>query len=498
MYRLIAAATCFACVLADLRAQGRPAMKLELVLPRHLYLAGEKISIDVQLTNTGAEAIDAPTLETGGNAQPVFHLQGPAYPQGISFNLRDAKRGAEGYPPPPPSTHHVAAGGMMEGGFILNSIMPINEPGEYRVSARMDWNGWSAEAAPIKFSVDKAKFVEASLGMDVFSRSTRSVRAVWIAESAEGRLLGESSLYETRPELGEVSLSSTRIIRGVGAKATNPFCPWVNFDRIEAPKFWHGWQEGAALMAFSDDEKEPRTFDIGSPKAQIVQPTYMNHAGDLDVLVLGENRKTLRLVRFAAAEGNPSVVWSIDLRDPVSSIALGVGAADKGGPRVVTYVTQTGLKMSIHLMSIGDKPAEADPPAVVTNAFLLPDSQPSVSIAADGTIHASVVYAKHPGLGTLAVADLISQAGKGRVTTADVGRTDAGVVKAWTAQRVTMEGPPARVWLARTAQGSMGGLGESKPVQTALPVVDYLRMSGAAYVLVLDPNRGPMLVETGY
>ena len=486
--------------------QRRPSVKLELNVTREHFLLGESISVEIHLKNSGTEAIDAPKLKNVQNTQPVYRLEGPSYPHGVTFSLRDVK--LAGDPAAlsandTPSTYRLRPGEVMETGFKLDELKPITEPGMYTISAKINWGGWSAEAPAQKFRVDKAKFLEGSLGVDVAAESTRTLRAVWIAESPEGRVLGESFFYEKRPDLGEAKVAGTRIIRTVGPGAFNPFCPWVNFDRTASPKFWHGWQEGATLFAFSDDESAPRSFELGSKKAQIVQPAYMSKSGDLEVLVLGENRQKLRLVRFMAAEGKPpEVLWSLDLAAEAAAIRLGIGPVAEGGHLVAAYVSQTGPKVSLHLIRIEEKAPEPEPPAIINNAFLLPDSQPSVSIVADGTVHASVLLAKHPGLRTLAVADLVvsrgTAAAKGQVTLTDAGRSEAAVIKGWTAQPVTLEGPRARFWLIRTAQGVFGGGSQSKPVAAGGPVVDFLRMSGATYVLVVDPNRGPRLIPAEF
>jgi hypothetical protein len=387
----------------------------------------------------------------------------------------------------------------MATGFNLNSLKPISEPGEYSISARIDWGRWSAEAAPVKFRVEKAAFLEASLGVDVYSRSARTIRAVWIAESAGGRVLGESFLYEKRPDLGEVNVTGTRIIRQVGPQAANAFCPWVNFDRIESPKFWHGWQEGASLLAFSDDEPGPRSFDTGSAKAQIVQPAFMSRSGDLEVLVLGEDRKTLRLVRFPPeAATSPIEAWSIQLPEPAVAVRLGIGPQAEGGHRVAAAISQSGLKIAIHLIRCGENSATVDPPALFDSAFVLPHSEPAVAIAPDGSVHASVLFAKHPGLRTLAMAELTSRGGQTTISASEAGRTEAAVSQAWTAYPAALGSSPAGKWLAQTVKGASGGGERPKPVTAGAPIVGFLRMSSAAYALTLDSNRGPRLIATGF
>jgi hypothetical protein len=350
--------------------------------------------------------------------------------------------------------------------------------------------------------VEKAEYLEASLGVDVATTSSRTLRAVWIAESPTGRMLGESFFYENRPDLGEFKLTGTRIIRAIAPTASNAFCPWVNFDRMSSPKFWHGWQEGTVLAAFSDDESEPRTYDLGSKKVQIVRPALMSRSGDFDVLVLGSNRKTLQMVRFLAGDikSKPTAAWTIDLPEESVAIALGIGPEAEGGSRVAASFSQTGSKMEVRLIRVGDHSAELGAPLSFANAFALPNLEPSVSITPDGTVRASVLFARHPLLRSLAVADVTApRNGQASLALFEVGRAEAPVLQGWTAQSVS-EGPPARRWLIRTANGSAGGGSGPAPVPgiAGTVVVDFLRMSVSTYVLEIDPNHGPRLGAAGF
>ena len=390
----------------------------------------------------------------------------------------------------------------MQTGFDLTQLKPIHEPGEYAISAKIDWNGWSVESAPVKFRVEKAQFLEASLGIDVAAASTSTLRAVWIAESSGGRMLGESFFYENRPDLAEFKPTGTRIIRAIGPTASDAFCPWVNFDRMSAPKFWHGWREGAILSVFSDDESEPRTFDLGSKKARIVRPTLMSHSGELDVLVLGADRKTLQMVRFLPDDpkSQASVLWTIDLPEESVAIALGIGPETEGGSRVAASFSQTGSRMDVRLIRIRDRSAETSSPLSINDAFALPNSEPSVSIAPNGTVRASLLLARNPLLRSLAVADVTAQRnGEASLAISEVGRAEVPVLQGWTAQSVS-DGPPVRRWLMRMANGSVGGGSAPIPIPAAkgAVVADLLRMSVATYVLMIDPDHGPRLAAAGF
>ncbi|MFN7938294.1 MAG: hypothetical protein U0R19_33505 [Bryobacteraceae bacterium] len=476
-------------------AQRGTKMKLELVLPRTEYLLGEPISLDVRLTNMGTAAVEVPNLTERGSRQPVYRLQGPAYPDGVTFRFSDARAARaeaveDASEAPAPAVHRLEAGATMEDGFTLTSLKGIGEPGEYTLRALMQGQGWSAEAAQIRFRVAKGAFLDASLGVDVFGESTRTLRGVWLADTERGRVIGESFFYENRPDISEVRLTGTRIIRAVGAKASEPFCPWINYDRSEASKFWHGWREGPVLYAFSDEEDGPRSIDLGSAKARLVRPGVMTRAGDLEVLVLMENRTTLRLVRFPhPAESKPVVVWSAELPEPVSGIGMGLGPREEGGSMVALAVSQSGAKVAMRVIRLGKLEAEIGATAVVDGVYVLPDSEPAVHVASNGEIRGAVVVARHPGLRTLAMAEFVA----GKATLTDAGRVDTPVAKAMSAYTVT-EGAPVLRFLVRLTNGTALLGGKELPVALAGAPVDLVRMSASTYLLTVDAAKGVRLV----
>jgi hypothetical protein len=127
----LATAFGIACLLTSLGAQqnstkqGRSTMKLELNLPRELYLTGEKVNVDVRLTNTGQASVSAPLLDRLDASQPVYVLRGPSYPSGVSFNRRgDSPVSASQQPTDP-----LGPGETFETGFDITALKPIVEPG---------------------------------------------------------------------------------------------------------------------------------------------------------------------------------------------------------------------------------------------------------------------------------------------------------------------------------------------------------------------------------
>jgi hypothetical protein len=180
------------------------------------------------------------------------------------------------------------------------------------------------------------------------------------------------------------------------------------------------------------------------------------------------------------------------------AVRLGIGPQAEGGHRVAAAISQSGLKIAIHLIRCGENSATVDPPALFDSAFVLPHSEPAVAIAPDGSVHASVLFAKHPGLRTLAMAELTSRGGQTTISASEAGRTEAAVSQAWTAYPAALGSSPAGKWLAQTVKGASGGGERPKPVTAGAPIVGFLRMSSAAYALTLDSYRGPRLIATGF
>ncbi len=487
-------------------AERRSGVKLELTIPRDRFLLGESISVGIRLENTGAATAEVPKLKSMENTQPVYRIEGPSFPTGASFTMREAvlagepgALGAAGQP----STLLLSPGQATETGFKLNERMAVEEPGEYRLSASIDWQGRSAEAAPVQFRLERATYLDASLGVDFAATSSRMVRAVWIAQTDSGRVLGETFQYENRPDLAEVRTTGTRIITPVGPAASHPFCPWTNFDRGDAASAWHGWQEDTRLLAIAMGESRAQEFDLGSDKATVVRPALLSRDGNMDVLVIDASRRSLQLIRFfAPIEGeprkSPARLWRTDLTEDVEAAHAAIGPEREGGSRLVILASQTARNIALRLLRVTTQGAQLQSQLVVENGFLIPRSEPGLTIAQDGSAKAALLFARDPERRVLAIADVSvpKAGGNGSLVTTELGKVASQPVAAASVFRATPAGQDTRSWFAGLADGGVVGGGRSPQRIEGITqprAVDFLRLSVASYVLVIDPTRGPTL-----
>ena len=359
----------------------------------------------------------------------------------------------------------------------------------------------------MQFRLERASYLDASLGVDFAATSSRTVRAVWIADTPSGRVLGETFQYENRPDLAEFRTTGTRIVTRISDAASHPFCPWSNFDRADAKSAWHGWQEGTRLRAIAMGEDHAQEFDLGSDKASVVRPALLSRDGNMDVLVLDASRRSLQLVRFfAPLEGQPRrapvSVWKQDLAEEVQAAHAAIGPEREGGSRLAILVSQTGGNVALRLLRMTAQGSQLGPQLIVENGFLILGSEPGITIAVDGSARAALVFARDREHRVLAIADvsLPKTGGDGSLVVTEVGRIASPAVAAAAVFRVTADGPDTRWWFAGLADGVVvtGGGSPQRVEGVAQPrVVDFLRMSVASYVLVLDPARGPTLQAAG-
>ena len=397
-----------------------------------------------------------------------------------------------------PQTTTLRPGAVLEAGFNLNDCQPLDRAGSYTLSARIDWGGWTAASRPVTFAMENSDFKQASLGVDLFSSSTRTLRVVWTSRAGGRQLIGESFLYENRPDLGEVRVTGTRIIHEAGPQAAEPFCPWTNYDRSDGAGGWHGWREGARLFAIAIGEETPQSFDLGSEEVQLIRPALMLRNGEMDVFYLSADRRALGMVRFHTAGGKPAeAAWSLALPEPAVSARVAIGRESAGSPRVVTLLSQHGTLIAVRLARVQDTRAELALPVLIKDANALVECEPGAVIAADGAIHVAAVFSRDPEHKEAAMLDAqFPGAADGQVSVRvrPWGALASALASSAIAYPATESGDAVPYVIDRLADGSLR-FGQQAITVPAPPVrpLSLLRMSGATYLLLLSPQGGPTL-----
>jgi hypothetical protein len=306
-----------------------------------------------------------------------------------SANLRDAD-------PRPPPEHAIlielAPGSEIVKEIPLQSWTDLRAEGDYRLAARLEWNGLEATADPVAFHIDKARVAGAQLVLD-----EASPRVVWIeAERDQPRLVEQ--VFRNRPTFpGEVPLHVSRVIGNVPRDAAEPFSPAARSSLEEAMNFWRGWREPTALAAATADHATVLRFPVGD-EARVVQSPFMSASGELDLLVCEKNR--LRLLRFpAGAAVAPREAWAVEVPGEVSEAAAAERIDRKGRRHAAAVSTVDRGVVLFKLFADPDAPGSLAQ-VRAGEALPLPGSRVALDPAEDGSCRAAVVYqrmAKRPG-----------------------------------------------------------------------------------------------------
>jgi hypothetical protein len=291
-------------------------MRLWLKLPRQSFIAGEYVPLQVGLRNDGPAAVSVPTPFDNRNWQPAYSIWGPRDAAEVRFTARSKSMPTAD--PQPPAEQAIlmdlAPGAEVVDEIPLQRWADLRSEGEYRLAARLDWNGLAATSEPVTFRIERAPVAGAQVVVD-----ERGPRAVWIeAEGDPPRLVEQ--LFGTQPTFpGEVPTHVVRVIGTVPAGAGEPFSPSTRSSIAEGMHFWRGWREPEAIAAATADHATVLRWPVPSD-THVVQVPWKSKTGELDVLVRERNR--FRLLRFVKpAAGTPREVWSTEVPGEVFETA---------------------------------------------------------------------------------------------------------------------------------------------------------------------------------
>jgi hypothetical protein len=327
-----------------------------------------------------------PTPFDQRNWQPAYSLRRPSDVAETRFSARSANlRNADPQPPPEQAILvELAPGAEIVNEVPLQKWADLRAEGEYRLAARLEWNGLAAAADPVAFRIERARVAGAQLVGD-----ERGPRVVWIeAEGEQPRLVEQ--VFGTQPTFpGEVPTHVVRVIGTVPAGAAEPFSPAARSSLAEAPDFWRGWREALAVAVATVDHGTVLRLPVRSD-AHIVQEPWMSRTGELDVLVREGNRfRDLRFVNPAA--GAPREAWSTEVPGEVFEAAA-EERLDRNGRRHAAALC--AVEGGVVLWKFFADPAAPGKPQQVRAGEALPlaGSRIALDPAENGSCKAAVVY----------------------------------------------------------------------------------------------------------
>jgi hypothetical protein len=481
-------------------AQGRSPVDIRIELAQERFVTKESIVARILIRNTGSTAIEVPNPENNGNTQPVYTISGASYPKGHSFHFRGVVSGNPNAAPQigKGSLIKLAPGQTHEAALPLEQLVRFPHPGSHTITASLEVNGAKATSPPVGFIIEPTVIRSMQLLIDDGAQSSNPIRVLCLV----GDHLYQAIIREERPDLGEIFLAKLVPVARADPNATAVFGPWTNHNRLDSLLNRFGWQAGAVLTVEGLAGSPALKFTFPTPPQRLIRPAVMPESGEVDVLALTGDGKTLQLVRFPIARpgAEAKLQWSLQL--PAVPVGARATLAPKtGGARraaVLVSPDSGGVRMTL----VEADPADAAPDVrsvAIDGAVLLPDSQPAITIAPDGKIRASAIFAEDPSMRRMFVADVTwpSGTGEGTVAKAAAGRLPGPPRAAAVAYSVASRPATRRDWLVLLRDGTVIFSGSpTRPRQldgSLMLPLDLLGMSQMTYLLTLDRQGLPRL-----
>jgi len=466
-------------------------VNVTLALSPQRILVGETLTASVSVSNPLGVAVSFPSPSVEGNAMPLYVLTGPAFPTGrrISYlPLRNHDGPAE--PISPPSQETLAPGGRFTTEVPLTECIDLTAPGSYSVFLELPVQGRMHVSPPVSFELLPTRYLTVTAARDTAIGEEKGLRLLWIAETPEGRRIGESRFYEKRPDLGLFLSRGSRTLAEVGRDASDPFAPETHYDWASDLNGCYGWREGDALCLARFDATPVQRFALNDGAAVMLHPAVMPTGGRPEVFLLGAGRQRIRWVRFAP-EGRE--VGTIDIPFVVEQARVALGASAAGERRSLVLAGQDKGRLRLAVVtSEGDNlqltPVDLPPLRVI------PGAQPAIAWSGDTL---QIVHFAANAEGPL-------ESRRVAVTLTSSGQLDrlvepTSVPLPVRTLNVTLTGR-ASEWVAALPDGTYVASQRAEPAPLRLttpaaqPVV-AVPGGSTTYLIQLDPKTGPTPVS---
>lgn len=494
-------------------SNGKIIFTIQLEPARASYVAGEDIRLTLWLENRGSTPVSLPDPENNASSQPAYTVTGPAFPDGITVNLRAHVRG----PASSPSDEGHAVlmtlgpGELWQGHVRIKNLVPITKPGTYRVSARLSWKGIETHSNSLTFSVEPLRVVQASVGLSWGFVAAPEIYALWLHRRRDGMMLFQAAYDELRPDLGEIVRQGVRRVAELPAGAGDPLLPWSShsmFDDLVSDRWQVFWREGNLLKGRTVYGVGAE-IDPGAGASVVVRPLLMDRSGNVDlffVRYIPSGSVEMVMARFPDPSGHPReharVLWSAPLSSrPVSSTAA-IEPSAQGERRHLALLAEEGGRLRILHAVVDEKepPPRFDVCDFGQGYVPARESIPALAVDGRGNARVAVVLCRRGNDRSCAFVEAIFEAGvkTGKFQVLRNIELPEPAAAARAGYWKTEDAPRRRDWVVLTQGGSIytaidGDIRRVRQGWATDAPLELLVLSQASYLLEFTPMEGGVL-----
>jgi hypothetical protein len=473
--------------------KGEDAMILyELAPAQPEYLLNQEIKLKLRITNQGTAPVQVPNPGLAVSSQPVVAIAGPGFDKPQLFSMWSAAH--PGVEAPPPTEMTVAPGATWEGVIPLASLVPIREPGEFRLSSMLASPQGPLRSKNTTFRVSRADPISVHLGIGQRPFGNGQGHLVFLQREGSAAALYTARFQESDPSNTEVQVTTVVRRLGVSAAAADVASPWRNSPFFNELLQWVVWREGKSVKALSSAEKAPVSFDLPEEPSELVRPPLKETGGPVEVLVVSGNRRGLSMIAVPSQlKPQPSLTWRAELPAAPHSITAAL-APGKGSPRHLAFTAAHDRGFEIFHSRYAAGAPEPFQSVRIPAGTLLPHAQVTMMVTADGIAHVAAL--SHDGDGKYSLIE--AQFGPGEPVAPKV--TAIGPLEKEPSAAAVLytdrEGSIARRDVVFKVEGAVlkwTGEGALTPLRGEAPAVMPLILTpgeSVTYILCFTPEKG--------
>lgn len=452
-------------------------MELELRIAKSQYIIRESLRVEVVFRNPGPNPVSVPSLADNRNRAMAYHLTGPSVKDELVFQYARTSNRLPG----PPAQISIAAGKELSKALQIDQYVPHWKPGQHQLFATLETPGGILRSKAVTFEIVEPTVRSAAVVHDMAAGSTDRMRAIFLAETGSKLRLFQAAFTESRPGLETEAEAHYSEVMELAPDTSAVASLWADFNRgglLLSPRYV--WVNRSGTAGVQEFQSEPVRFDLSGDS--LLRPGLMTNDGS--ALLAGIHGREVRLRRIPKQGGTPAVSWQATLPLTIESGRVWITG---NGKVTVLLAGEDSRDVRLFLVQDGAMIAQT----TVEGAKLLPQSEPGLSIAPDGTVRASILVAQPDVRREVAIVDWMPSGGAAGLKrqAAATLRQDpkaAGVVYAYAAA-----GEPRRDWVIHYGDNIIVTRGSpARPrMLSGTPMVplQLLPRAGMSFLLLRNP-----------
>ncbi len=284
----------------------------------------------------------------------------------------------------------LAPGDTWRGNFSLGDLVELGRFGEYKLDARIEWEGRTMEAERFTFTIEGTRMRGLHIGLGERPFDDGQGQGAFLQAGEGVKTLFSFDFSEEDPGLGEMHVEQPIRRLTLSSGVSDVLVPWRDAPFFSEMLQWILWRNGNRVEAVSSMMSEPVGVDLPFEAASLVRPALKPSNQSVEVIALSKSGKALAVVQIGdgrtEAPGQPGILFTTTLPEPPDQAVAALAPASAGGKRHLALVFGTKGGVDLHTASYAPGAGPGDfVVQTIPGARLIDGAPPAMLVHGDGS-----------------------------------------------------------------------------------------------------------------